>query len=88
MTEEDAHSLDPQEVELLREVERNFDAVVHGTGIDPEVRVLLYCLGERKWLEQSGDRLQPVPDDRRIGAGGALCRLSGRNRFVPYAGGW
>ena len=45
---------DPQEIELLREVERNLAAVVGGTGTDPKVQVILHYLLERKWLERNG----------------------------------
>ena len=45
---------DPQENELLREVERNLAAVVAGTGTDPKVQVILHYLRERKWLERNG----------------------------------
>jgi superfamily II DNA or RNA helicase len=45
---------DPQESELLREVERNLNAVVEGTETDPKVQVLLHYLGERRWLDQNG----------------------------------
>jgi DNA-binding Lrp family transcriptional regulator len=39
---------DPQEVDLLREVERNLAAVVGGADTDPKVQVILHYLGERK----------------------------------------
>jgi hypothetical protein len=45
---------DPQEIELLREVERNLAAVVGGTGTDPKVEVILHYLRERNWLERNG----------------------------------
>jgi hypothetical protein len=45
---------DPQEIELLREVERNLAAVVDGTGTDPKVQVILHYLGEQKWLDRNG----------------------------------
>jgi hypothetical protein len=46
---------DPQEIELLREVERNLAAVAGGTGTDdPKVQVILHYLGEQKWLERNG----------------------------------
>jgi hypothetical protein len=45
---------DPQEIQLLREVERNLAAVVGGTGTDPKVQVILHYLSERRWLEQNG----------------------------------
>src|SRR5229473_5551827 len=44
----------PQEIELLREVERNLAAVVGGTDTDPKVQVILHYLGERSWLERNG----------------------------------
>ena len=44
----------PQEIELLREVERNLAAVVGGVGTDPKVQVILHYLGERNWLERNG----------------------------------
>jgi superfamily II DNA or RNA helicase len=45
---------DPQEVQLLREVERNLAAVVDGHDVDPKVQVILYYLRERGWLESNG----------------------------------
>jgi hypothetical protein len=45
---------DPQEIELLRDVERNLAAVVSGTGTDPKVEVILHYLRERNWLERNG----------------------------------
>jgi hypothetical protein len=45
---------DPQEVQLLREVERNLAAVVDGSDIDPKVRVILLYLNERGWLTSNG----------------------------------
>jgi superfamily II DNA or RNA helicase len=45
---------DPQEIALLRNVERNLAAVVGGTSTDPKVEVILYYLRERNWLERNG----------------------------------
>ena len=45
---------DPQEIELLRDVERNLAAVVGGTETDPKVEVILHYLRERNWLERNG----------------------------------
>lgn len=45
---------DPQEIELLREVERNLAAVVGGADIDPKVQVVLHYLRDRRWLEENG----------------------------------
>jgi hypothetical protein len=49
-----ANAQDHQEIELLREVERNLAAVVAGTGTDPKVQVILHYLGEQEWLERNG----------------------------------
>jgi hypothetical protein len=45
---------EPQEIELLRDVERNLAAVVAGSDIDPKVWVILHYLRERNWLESNG----------------------------------
>lgn len=45
---------DPQEIQYLRDVERNLTAVVDGTDVDPKVQVILHYLRQRKWLEQNG----------------------------------
>lgn len=45
---------DPEEIALLREVERNLAAVVGGAGTDPKVQVILHYLDERDWLERDG----------------------------------
>lgn len=45
---------DPQEIQFLREVERNLAAVVDGSDVDPKVQVILHYLRERRWLELNG----------------------------------
>ena len=45
---------DPQEIALLRDVERNLAAVVGGTDTDPKVEVILHYLREQNWLERNG----------------------------------
>jgi hypothetical protein len=45
---------DPQEIQYLREVERNLAAVVEGADVDPKVQVVLHYLRERRWLEENG----------------------------------
>jgi hypothetical protein len=45
---------DPQEIQLLREIERNLASVVDGTDVDPKVQVILHYLCEQNWLEQNG----------------------------------
>lgn len=50
----DAAPPEPREIQFLREVERNLEAVVAGTDIDPKVQVVLYYLRERRWLDDNG----------------------------------
>jgi len=45
---------DPQEIQFLREVERNLAAVVDGSDVDPKVQVILHYLQDRRWLETNG----------------------------------
>jgi hypothetical protein len=45
---------DPQEIQFLRDVERNLEAVVSGADVDPKVQVVLHYLRERRWLEENG----------------------------------
>jgi len=45
---------DPQEIQFLKEVERNLAAVVSGVDVDPKVQVVLHFLRERRWLEDNG----------------------------------
>src|SRR5271163_3555032 len=45
---------DPQEIALLREVERNLEAVVAGGDTDPKVQVVLHYLCDRRWLDTNG----------------------------------
>ncbi len=45
---------DPQEIQFLRDVERNLAAVVDGSDTDPKVQIVLHYLRERNWLETNG----------------------------------
>jgi hypothetical protein len=45
---------DPQEIQLLRDIERNLAAVVDGSDTDPKVQVVLHYLRELHWLERNG----------------------------------
>ena len=66
---------------MLREVERNLEAVVAGGDIDPKVQVVLHYLRDRQWLgDKRRDHLQPVPDDGGVGLGGALRGVPERGR--------
>jgi hypothetical protein len=48
---EDVAPPDPEEIALLREVERNLAAVVAGGDIDSKVQVVLHYLPDRQWSE-------------------------------------
>lgn len=63
---------DPEEIALLREIERNLAAVVAGGNIDPKVQVVLHYLRDRVVGDKRRDHLQPVPDDGGVGLGGPL----------------
>jgi Helicase conserved C-terminal domain len=45
---------DHQELQYLRDVERNLAAVVAGSDNDPKVQVILHYLREQNWLERNG----------------------------------
>src|SRR5262249_47461883 len=44
----------PQELQLLREVDRNLASVVAGAQVDPKVQIVLYYLRDHDWLESNG----------------------------------
>ena len=70
---------DPQEIELLRDVERNLAAVVGGTGDRPEGRGD-FALSARAELAgaQWRDHLQPISNHSGMGARSPLCSVPGR----------
>lgn len=45
---------DPEEIQLLRDIERNLASVVDGSDTDPKVQVILHYLREQHWLERNG----------------------------------
>src|SRR5262249_57165086 len=78
---------DPQEIELLREVERNLAAVVAGTGTDPKVQVILHYLGEQKWLERNGAIIFSQYRTTAEWVLEALCSTYPNEPVALYAGG-
>jgi superfamily II DNA or RNA helicase len=78
---------DPQEVALLREVERNLAAVVGGDGLDPKVQVLLHYLGERRWLERNGAIVFSQYRTTAEWVLEALCAAYPEEPVALYAGG-
>jgi superfamily II DNA or RNA helicase len=78
---------DPQEMELLREVERNLAAVVSGTGTDPKVQVILHYLGEQNWLERNGAIIFSQYRTTAEWVLEALCSTYPNEPVALYAGG-
>src|SRR5215831_9257890 len=78
---------DPQEIELLREVERNLAAVVGGTDTDPKVQVILHYLGEQKWLERNGAIIFSQYRTTAEWVLEALCEAYPDEPIALYAGG-
>jgi hypothetical protein len=76
---------DPQEIELLREVERNLAAVVGGT--DPKVQVILHYLRERRWLERNGSIIFSQYRTTAEWVLEALCAAFPEEPVALYAGG-
>jgi hypothetical protein len=78
---------DPQEIVLLREVERNLAAVVGGTDTDPKVQVILHYLGERDWLERNGAIIFSQYRTTAEWVLEALCETYPNEPVALYAGG-
>jgi superfamily II DNA or RNA helicase len=78
---------DPQEIELLREVERNLAAVVDGADVDPKVQVVLHYLRERRWLELNGAIIFSQYRTTAEWVLEALCAVFPDEPVALYAGG-
>jgi SNF2 family DNA or RNA helicase len=78
---------DTQEIELLRDVERNLAAVVDGSDIDPKVQVILHYLRERKWLETNGVIIFSQYRTTAEWVLEALCAAFPEEPVALYAGG-
>jgi hypothetical protein len=78
---------DPQEIELLREVERNLAAVVAGTDNDPKVQVILHYLREQNWLERNGAIIFSQYRTTAEWVLEALCAAFPEEPVALYAGG-
>ncbi|RWK94987.1 MAG: helicase SNF2 [Mesorhizobium sp.] len=77
----------PQEIQLLREVERNLAAVVDGSDIDPKVQVILHYLREQRWLEQNGAIIFSQYRTTAEWVLDALCKAFPDEPVALYAGG-
>jgi superfamily II DNA or RNA helicase len=83
----DAAPPDPQEIQLLREAERNLAAVVAGTDADPKVQVILHYLRERNWLERNGAIIFSQYRTTAEWVLEALCAAFPNEPVALYAGG-
>ncbi|WP_203075828.1 helicase-related protein [Falsiroseomonas ponticola] len=78
---------DPQEIQFLREVERNLAAVVAGSDVDPKVQVVLHFLRERRWLEDNGAIIFSQYRTTAEWVLEALCEAFPDEPVALYAGG-
>ncbi len=78
---------DPEEIALLREVERNLEAVVAGGDIDPKVQVVLHYLRDRQWLETNGAIIFSQYLTTAQWVLEALCEAFPNEPVALYAGG-
>jgi Helicase conserved C-terminal domain len=83
----DAAPPDPQEIQLLRDVDRNLAAVVDGTDVDPKVQVILHYLREQKWLERNGAIIFSQYRTTAEWVLEALCAAFVNEPVALYAGG-
>jgi superfamily II DNA or RNA helicase len=78
---------DPEEIQLLRETERNLAAVVAGQGTDPKVQVILHYLRNRNWLKDNGAIIFSQYRATAQWVLGALCDTFSEEPLALYAGG-
>jgi len=78
---------DPQEIQYLREVERNLAAVVAGQDTDPKVQVVLHYMRERRWLEDNGGIIFSQYRTTAEWVLEALCAAFPDEPVALYAGG-
>ena len=77
----------PEEIALLREVERNLEVVVAGGDIDPKVQVVLHYLRAREWLETNGAIIFSQYLTTAEWVLEALCEAFPNEAVALYAGG-
>ena len=77
----------PQEIQLLREVERNLAAVVDGSDVDPKVQVILHYLREQNWLQRNGAIIFSQYRTTAEWVLEALCTAFPNEPVALYAGG-
>jgi hypothetical protein len=79
--------LESEEVQLLRDVERNLASVVEGEDIDPKVKVILHYLQEHEWLEKNGAIIFSQYFTTAEWVAEALCEAFPSEPVAVYAGG-
>ncbi|HEY1859013.1 MAG TPA: C-terminal helicase domain-containing protein [Gemmataceae bacterium] len=83
----DAAPPEAQEIQLLREVERNLASVVDRSDIDPKVEVILHYLRESGWLETNGSIIFSQYRATAEWIAEALCAVFPNEPVALYAGG-
>lgn len=83
----DDATANPDEIRLLREVERNLAAVVEGADVDPKVQVVLHYLRDRNWLEENGAIIFSQYRTTAEWVLEALCEAFSNEPVALYAGG-
>jgi hypothetical protein len=79
--------LEGEELQLLRDVERNLAAVVDGQDIDPKVKVILHYLNEHEWLEKNGAIVFSQYFTTAEWVAESLCKAFSNEPVAVYAGG-
>ena len=78
---------DRNEIELLREIERNLISVVDGSDIDPKVEVILHYLRDAGWLETNGSIIFSQYRTTAEWIAETLCEVFLDEPVALYAGG-
>jgi hypothetical protein len=76
-----------EELQLLREVERNLAAVVDGQDIDPKVKIILHYLNEHEWLDKNGAIIFSQYFTTAEWVAESLCQAFPNEPVAVYAGG-
>lgn len=79
--------LEGEELQLLRDVERNLASVVDGADIDPKVKVVLHYLQQHGWLEKNGAIIFSQYFTTAEWVAEALCAEFPSEPVAVYAGG-
>jgi hypothetical protein len=78
---------DSEEIQFLKDVERNLEAVISGSDVDPKVQIVLHYLRERRWLEENGAIIFSQYRTTAEWVLEALCAVFPAEPVALYAGG-